>query len=219
MQTNIQFRPNTVRVIDCIQFILQQIKPGAGDFYFTDGMVVDRNRDPRRLLLDQDAGLRKYGTLVRIKEGDSKKATGSKGFVGATSRTVQHIELICVQLMADAQDRAGVTIDMLQGWLRHDIEVALGSDDVSGATCIQRATPLMNQVKGPWGDVGTFGPPPSCIDMEVMGHLAGSIVDFPGCHQTVIVSYIYDEYGLARRPGSSPGDIPVHSGFDEPMYP
>jgi len=217
MQTNIQLRPNTVRVIDCIQWILQQVK--AGGFYYTDGMVVDRNRDPRRLVLDQDAALRKYGSLVRIKEGDSKTLTGRRGFVGATTRTVQRIELICFQVLAEVQDRAGVSIDMIQGWLRHDIKVALGTDDVSGTTAIERAVPLMNQATGPWGGPGTFGPPPSCIDIEVLGHLAGSLAEFPYCHQTVMVSYEYDEYGVVQRPGSSPGDIPVQTGFDEPMYP
>jgi hypothetical protein len=191
-------------VLDCIEHLLNQVKPANSDAnraYFTDGIVVDRRRDPRKVYADLATELKNKGAYIRIKEGPGKILTGNKGFVGNAYRTLSAVDLICWSYMTAQQDAAGITSDQLTSWLRHDINTALSTDE-DGTTCIIRASVALSQQKGPWGDPGTWGFAPNCMDLVMTGWLDGPMSTWPAVMQVIQLSYLSDEYSAGRIPGT-----------------
>jgi hypothetical protein len=187
-QTDAKIKTNTIKVVDCLELILKSITIANG--YITDGIVVDRSRDPRVLWQNKDSEYRKTGTMVRIKMGDWKKLRNKQGAVGQTRRKLQTIEFICSQTLTKTQDPEQIKIDMIQDWLRHDIEDAIYSD----LTLMEAATAL-NVIDGTWGTV------PSYINASIDQGLTGSVAYFPDCYQTFVLTYEYEESGDTGIPG------------------
>lgn len=188
MQTNKTLRTNTTKVFDCVQWQLQRISVANG--FYTDHVCVDRSRDPRVLYQDKATEYRKYGALVRIKKADARLDSRT---LGGTKRKHQHFELYCLQNLATEQDRAGITLDQIQDWLRHDIEWLLTIDDTFN--CIMQAAEALNAADGTWG------PAPSCFALQMDADLAGPMQFFPVCSQVLQFSYYYDESEPRGRPG------------------
>ena len=205
MQSNIQLRPNVVRVVDCIEYLLQQIKPANNNenmTYYTDGVVVDRKRDPRKITQDKVEDYRALGTLVRISLGSRKLGTGNDGSqLGVMYRKSMNVNLYCFQVLSQEQDIAGVTEDLIQDWLEHDITWTL-ANSMNGMNPIQRASYALNTIAGSWGPIGTFGGPPSCINWKYHSTLAGPVAGFPNLTQMIQFTFDYDEFGPAGTPGT-----------------
>lgn len=198
-QLNAQLRTNTTRVIDCLEFILADGGEHTCRRFNTQGIVVDRDHDPTVLFEDRASVYREKGTLIRIKVGDMRAAragSGSRELVspmGGTNRTEQTIELICAQTLSAAQKDKRITMDQISDWLRHDVVWGLANDPHSGESAVVIAAAELNSRKGVWGDVGTFGGPPSCMSMKVEQGLAGSIITGYDVYTTYVVTYLYDE--------------------------
>lgn len=189
MPTTTITRTNTVRVLDCLQWHLERINASNG--FATDGVTVDRSRDPRKVNQDIAAEFRASGTLVRIKMSDGEWLRGTRGVVGGVRRKQQQVELICAQELTQDQDEAGITVDMIQDWLRHDIEWGVLDADpnfLDAAEALRTADP-------DWGNA------PSCINFQIDKYLAGPASTFPIVWQVFVCSYLYDEYS----PGGTPG--------------
>ena len=209
-QVNPASRPNATKIIDCLTWLLEQISPanngnpaknGAGRAYATDGVVIERTRDPRKLNQDLATDFRRVGTLIKIRESTEQTLTGNKGIVGNSKRRLATLELICFQAMSDQQDRAKITADQIQAWLREDIDQALSNDD-TGIDCITRASNSLSASAGPWGAAGMWGRRPTCIDLTIVGYInANPLTEFPNFVQTIKLSYLYDKLGPGRIPG------------------
>lgn len=203
-QINPALRTNSVKVLDCIEWLLRQIKPANSDeqrTYYTDGVVVDRKRDTRRIVQDLAADVNSIGTLARIKEGNVKLLTGKKGIIGNAKRQLAGVDLVCWSVMQPPQDRAGITGDQLLGWLRHDVDVALSNDNDGNPAILRAAMSLVGE-SGPWGGPGLWGSVPSCFDLTITGSLAGPMSNFPYFMQVIQIEYLFDEFNPGRISGS-----------------
>jgi hypothetical protein len=191
-QTDASKRPNTTRVLDMIEWHLRNFSIANGDYI--EDIGVDRLRDPRLLWQNTPQDLRDKGTIVRIKAGDWKKVSGE---MGGNRRKLQTVELYCFQSLGNAQDDSQVSIDLMQDWLRHDIEKHLAEDMLLG---FQQAVGGLNQQKGPWGDAGTWGKAPSCINLQVTEGIIGPY-SHPRASMLIRLQYLFDE----AAPGGVPG--------------
>jgi hypothetical protein len=186
MQLAVQYT-NTVKVLDCLEYTFNRITIANG--WLTDGVVVDRKRDPRIIFQNKDDQYRKLGALIRMKVGDWKKVAGNRpggGPIGNTRRKKQIIELICGQSLTPEQSQAGIDVEMIKDWLRHDIEWSLRDDMqlINAATAVSAAKAAEGIF---WGTA------PEVINASLDEGMAGSINAFPEVYQTLIFSYEYDE--------------------------
>jgi hypothetical protein len=193
VQTTIN-RTSLTKTLDCLVWLLSRINNNNG--FLTDTISVDRTGDPRAIVKDLTQEYRQYGTQVHIRLGDTTLQSGNRpgmrGTLGGEKRKLQVIEFVCYQALADVQVEAGITGDMIQDWLRRDIEwgcIYYDQDLKIASTALSASIPL-------WG-VG-----PSYFNPLITKVLAGPKLAWPNFVQVIRLEYFFSEMHPLGKAGN-----------------
>lgn len=166
------------RTFDLLELALNRITHANG--FRTDGVLVDRSRDPRAIRQNKPELYERYQcalTLCRAKRTlDRAKSIGRHVWDC-------HFDVLGIRTMRRAEDDAGRKLDELAADLQDDIRVALWQFTAPGAGGNFVALAAANGIS----------PAPTITGMTVTDVLEDEGVNWPDCHFVVSCYFRMEE--------------------------
>jgi hypothetical protein len=170
--------PNQARILRGVEWLLQRITH-ANDFY-TDGLVLDRDRDPTSFLQNRP---REYaerynaGVILRLGERKLQRERAPLG----QHRWRQTLYFYCVRTITD---RTGLALTDLEAMLKEDVEHALDYD-----TDLQKAGAALHALEPTKGYDSI-----SCMNLTVEEDTGTpTIIAHPDSYWVMVGTCLYDE--------------------------
>lgn len=166
-------KTNLELIMDCIGHRFSRIS--HQNSYRTNGIVVDRDKDPRIIRQNKPDLYRQHHAAVTVSLG---KRTQDPKITGGRIRWMQQFTLMGLRTLTVEEDAAGRTLDGLVSDMQDDLFRALQSD---------------RQFKQAAEQLGLAAPPNiTALNIPEWDNDEGA--NFPDAHFVGIGTFIYDEW-------------------------